>query len=144
MDVKRLICLMLAALMCGMPTLAAPQLTDELRQAAGTALSYLASGEYERLVTLLPFSGIAPGAAEWERFARNYESIEQTGRDAVAYWKNGSWVIAVPTKDPKADDAEALMLLSEDGKSFTGYRYATWTQVAREFADSDGVALETP
>ena len=46
-----------------------PQISDDLFSCAKKAVVYLSSGEYERLVTLLPFSGDAPSASEWQNFA---------------------------------------------------------------------------
>ena len=136
---RRLCAALIALLLSQLCALAAPELSGKLVKAAESAVDYLASGEYERLVTLLPFSGIAPGAAEWERFARNYDRQPQGHpAGALAYWKGGSWIIAVPVQDP-SDDAEALMLISDDGSTFTGYRYATWNQVEKECARCDEV-----
>ena len=109
----------------------APQFSSALFDSGKAAMGFLASGEYERLVTLLPFSDIAPGASEWERFARNYDLDGAPKHPkAVAYVKGGAWVIAVGMQD--GDDPEALMLISEDGSTLTGYRYAEWSQVEQE------------
>lgn len=142
---KKKLCFMLAALtlLMSLSAFAAPELSDSLLKTARSAAGYLGSGEYERLVTLLPFSGIAPGAAEWERFARNYDAlskVEPTG--AVAFWKGEGWIIAVPMANDIDEDTEALILLSEDGKTFVGYRYATWEQVEKECARCDRVVKE--
>lgn len=141
-NMKRKLCIALAALtlMLTLTGWAAPELSPKLLKTAQSAAGYLASGEYERLVTLLPFSGIAPGAAEWERFARNYDTLAWVEpKGAVACWKGESWIIAVPMAREIDEDTEALMLLSEDGKTFTGYRYATWGQVEKECARCDTV-----
>ena len=137
---KRKLCIALAALTLAWSVagMAAPELSKALLKTAQSAAGYLASGEYERLVTLLPFSGIAPGAAEWARFARNYGTLTHVEPEgAVAYWKGESWIIAVPMASEIDENTEALMLLSEDGKTLTGYRYATWDQVEREYARCD-------
>ena len=139
---KKLLCLVLIILLVGTAALAAgaPHLNENLVQAAKQAVGYLASGEYERLVTLLPFSGPAPGAAEWEGFARNFGNRSNIQRDyAVAYWTGSSWRIAVPLQVPSSGGVEALVLVSEDGSAFTGYRYATWGQVESEYASSEHV-----
>jgi len=139
---KRLITLMLALLLIGSCALAAgaPQLSGGLYSAAKQAVGYLASGEYERLVTLLPFSGTAPSASEWESFARNYRDTSNIQRDyAVAYWTGSAWRIAVPLQVPSSGGVEVLMLISEDGSTLTGYRYATWSQVEGEYGSSDHI-----
>ena len=128
---RRKLCVALALALCMGSALAAPELSGKLMKAAKSAAGYLAAGEYERLVTLLPFSDIAPGASEWERFARNYDLDGAPKHPkAVAYVKGGAWVIAVGMQD--GYDPEALMLISEDGSTLTGYRYAEWSQVEQE------------
>lgn len=128
---KKTICVLLALLLIGTIALAdAPRLSDDLFSAAKQAVGYLASGEYERLVTLLPFSGVAPGAAEWESFAENYSTLSGAQNDyAVAFWTGDIWVVAVPVQAPVDGSVEALALSSEDGSTFNGYRYATWQQI---------------
>lgn len=137
---KRILCAALVLLLIGASALAAPQLSGGLFSSAKQAVAYLASGEYERLVTLLPFSGISPSAAEWESFARNYSALGYAQQEyAVAYWKGGSWRIAVPLRTPDSSSVEVLVLLSEDGSTFSGYRYARWSQIESEYASSDHV-----
>ena len=71
-----------------------PQISDDLFSCAKKAVVYLSSGEYERLVTLLPFSGDAPSASEWQNFAEgNFSTL---GGDvqtdySVAYWTAARW-----------------------------------------------------
>ena len=105
---------------------------------AKKAVAYLSSGAYERLVTDLPYSGTAPSAAEWERFAGSFSSLSgaQT-RYAVAYWNGGSWCVAVPLRAPDSDGVETLVLTSGDGSSFNGYRCVAWGRVRAECAKSD-------
>lgn len=113
-----------------------PQISPELFNAAKQALVYLASGEYERLITLLPFSGVAPSAAEWQGFAEgNFTTLNggvQT-EYAVAYWNGSVWKLAVPVTNPDSDTVETLVLSSSDGSAFSGYGYATWAEVKGEY-----------
>ena len=139
---KKMLCLALALLIVGSCALAAgvPQLSGGLMSAAKQAAVCLASGEYERMVTLLPFSGVAPSATEWESFSRNYAHLGSAQRDyAVAYWKSGGWRIAVPIQEPSGGGVEVLLLHSEDGSSFDGYKYATWSEVEKAYQASDHV-----
>ena len=138
---KKTLCVMLALLLIGSTALAdAPQLNSALFSAAKQAVAYLASGEYERLVTLLPFSGVAPGAAEWERFAGIYSNLSDIQSDyAVAYWSGGVWVVAVPLQVPDSGSVEVLALSSEDGSTFNGYHYCTWSQVESAYSQSSHV-----
>ena len=139
--VKRMICLALILLLVGATAFAAaPQLSDTLFQYAKQAVVYLSSGEYERLVTLLPFSDVAPSASEWERFAGNFASLSGAQYDyAVGYWTGTGWNIAVPLQAPEAGSVETLVLNSDDGSTFCGYRYATWSQVEAEYTVSEHV-----
>lgn len=113
-----------------------PQISENLFLCAKQALVYLSSGEYERLVTLLPFSGVAPSASEWQNFAEgNFLSLTEEVQTeyAVAYWNGLSWTLAVPVVNPDIDSAETLVLSSADGITFSGYRYATWAEVKGEY-----------
>ena len=137
---KRLCALiLLLALVSAAHAMAASQLSGGLFSAAKQALQCLAAGEYDRVSSLLPFSGEAPDADEWARFARNFSQLGSVQRDyAVAYW-SGGWRVAVPVRPPADGGVEALMLLSDDGKTFSGYKYVTWSKVEREYAASDKV-----
>jgi len=138
---KKLLCLTLVILLIDTTALAgAPKLSDSLFGSAKKAVGYLASGEYERLVTLLPFSDVAPSASEWERFADNYSNRSHIQSDyAVAFWTGSIWVVAVPLQVPDSGSVEVLALSSEDGDSFNGYRYATWSQIEKAYSGSDRV-----
>ena len=138
---KKLICFTLILLLIGSTALAgAPKLSGSLFSSAKKAVGYLASGEYERLVTLLPFSGVSPSASDWESFADNYSDFSHIQSDyAVAFWNGSVWVVAVPLQVPDSGSVEVLALSSEDGKSFDGYRYATWSQIEKACAKSDHV-----
>ena len=138
---KKLLCVLVALLLIGTTALAgAPTLSDSLFGSAKKAVGYLASGEYERLVTLLPFSDVSPSASEWERFADNFEDMSHIQSDyAVAFWTGSIWVVAVPLQVPDSGSVEVLALSSEDGSTFNGYRYATWKQVEKALGDSSRV-----
>lgn len=119
-----------------------PQLSGDLYNCAKQATVYLASGEYERLVTLLPFSDVAPSASEWQNFAEgNFTSLagEVQTDYAVAYWMGETWNLAIPTLEPNDPSVEALVLSSTDGTSFSGYRYAVWSQIEEEYLSSSYV-----
>jgi len=138
---KRVLCVVIACLLIGTSALAgAPKLSDSLFGCAKQAVGYLASGEYERLVTLLPFSDIAPSASEWERFADNYSNLHSIQSEyAVAFWSGSVWVVAVPLQVPDHGSVEVLALSSEDGSTFNGYRYATWSQIENAYSKSSRV-----
>ena len=138
---KKVFCILLVLMLIGSTAFAVPQLSEGLFNSAKQAMVVLASGEYERLVTLLPFSGVAPSAAEWERFAGNFSNLSNVQTDyAVAYWSGSYWNVAVPAQVPDSADVEALVLGSEDGVSFiVGYRYATWGRIESEYSASEYV-----
>lgn len=137
---KKLMCLVLVLLLAGSAALAAPKLSSSLFSSAKQAVGYLASGEYERLVTLLPFSGDAPSAAEWESFAGVYATLSDTqSKYAVAYWTGKTWVVAVPLHEPSDGSVEVLALSSEDGSVFNGYKYASWSKIESAYEKSDHV-----
>lgn len=120
----------------------APQISGKLFSSAKQALVYLSSGEYERLVTLLPFSDVSPSAAEWQSFAEGNFSTLHNGVQteyAVAYWNGSCWKVAVPVSAPNDGNVEAFVLTSADGKSFSGYRYSTWSNVRGEYESASYV-----
>lgn len=136
---KRILCIVLAltVMSIAIPAMAdVPQISNNLFSNAKQALVYLASGEYERLVTLLPFSDVSPSASEWQNFAEGNFSTLADGVQtdyAVAYWTGSIWKLAVPVSVPNDGSVETLVLSSADGASFNGYRYADWSQVKSEY-----------
>lgn len=136
---KKMLLFVLALLMALTPALAAPQLSDSLFSVAKRAAEKLMTGDYDDLAGL-PFSGDAPSADEWASFAGNYHSSGHAQQKyAVGYWTGDSWRIAVPIETPDSPDVEVLLLSSDDGCTFSGYRYADWGRVVREYAGSDHV-----
>lgn len=142
---KRRISAILIALMlcCAVAAQAeVPQISGDLFACAKQAVVYLSSGEYERLVTLLPFSDVAPSATEWQSFAEgNFLTLggEVQTEYSVAYWTGSSWTLAVPVYAPDGNAIETLVLTSDDGLSFSGYRYCDWLTVQTEYEMSDYV-----
>lgn len=143
---KRQISMILAILLlCTAVTAYAdvPQISGELFSSAKQALLYLASGEYERLVTLLSFSDVAPSASEWQKFAEGNFSTLGNGVQtdyAVAYWNGSCWKVAVPVAVPDQGNVESIVLTSSDGRTFSGYRYCDWNSVQGEY---EGAAYVT-
>lgn len=136
---KRILCIVLVLMVMSAAVSAmadVPQISSGLFANAKQALVYLASGEYERLVTLLPFSDVSPSASEWQSFAEGNFSTLADGVQtdyAVAYWTGSVWKLAVPVSVPSDGSVETLVLSSADGTSFNGYRYADWSQVKSEY-----------
>ena len=143
---KRIICCMLVAAMLGCAVIAhaaAPSLSENMFKYAKASLTALADGAYEKLVANLPFSGMSPSAKEWQSLAeRGFSglagSTPQT-RYAVAYFSGNVWKIAVPVSEPSHGNVETLVLISEDGSTFTGYSCALWSSVTLEYQAADYV-----
>lgn len=117
--------------------------SEKLFAYAKGALYCLAVGDYDQLVTALPFSDMSPSTDEWQNFAQGSfttlaGSMPQQ-KYAVAYWQSGSWKVAVPVSEPSNDMVEALILISEDGRSFSGYGCALWGQVRSEYQAAEYV-----
>jgi len=137
---KKLLMILLAVMLAALPAHAAPQLSDRLFSVAKRAAECLMAGDFDRLAEDMPFSGEAPGAEEWASFAGNYSGAGHAQQKyAVGYWTGGGWRIAVPIETPDSPDVEVLLLNSDDGATFSGYRYAEWGQVEREYEASDHV-----
>lgn len=119
-----------------------PDISDSLFSAAKQALSLLSYGEYESVCDVLPFADVAPSAEEWANFAGNFSTLDSgtVQREiSVAYWQNSSWSLAVPVSEPNKDSVETLILRSDDGQTFFGYKYATWGEARSGYESSDYV-----
>jgi len=141
---KKLLSILLTAVM--LLTAASAQVSapsENLFARAKAALQLLSIGDYDQLVTSLPFSDISPSADEWQSFAQGSfttlaGSIPQQ-QYAVAYWQGDCWKVAVPVSEPADDFVETLILISEDGRSFSGYGCAFWGQVRMEYQAAEYV-----
>lgn len=145
--IKRAFCLILCIallLICSSSAFAqAPSLSSSLFKCAKSALVSLADGDYQKVVTSLPFSGVSPSADEWRSLAEDgfstlSGSSPQT-KYAVAYRMGSVWKIAVPVSKPNSGSVETLVLVSEDGQIFTGYACSSWKKISAEFENSDYV-----
>lgn len=140
---KLLICTLIAALLtvCAATALAeVPSLSESLFKYAKGALTSLASGAYDKVVTSLPFSDVSPSADEWRNFAQgSFSSLSGASpqtKYAVAYWVGSVWKVAVPVSEPSSGSVETLVLISEDGSTFTGYGCSSWSSVSSEYQGS--------
>lgn len=118
-------------------------LDDDMFAYTKNALAALAAGAYDKMVTALPFADLSPSADEWQNIAEDsftdLPGSKPQSKYAVAYWKSSCWKIAVPVSKPGSDDVEALVLISQDGSSFTGYGVAHWGQIVKEYQSSEYV-----
>lgn len=143
---KVLLCVLIASLILASVICAhaeVPSLSEKLFSYAKGALTNLASGDYDKVVTKLPFSDVSPSADEWRSFTEgsfsNLSGSSPQTKYAVAYWTGRMWEIAVPISEPSSDGVETLVLLSEDGSSFCGYSCSSWGSVCSEYESSSHV-----
>lgn len=145
---KRLISFIVltALLLCcaGSALAEVPSLSENLFKYAKSALTALAAGDYEKVVTGLPFSDVSPSASEWRNLAEgSFSTLSGSNpqtKYAVAYWAGNVWKIAVPVSAPNSGSIETLVLVSEDGKTFTGYGCTSWKKVSGEYQSSSYVS----
>lgn len=145
---NRLIRLLTAVLLFSLCTArAVPGFDTDLFLSASEALYDLSVGDYDGVVTCLPFSDLPPDIDEWRSFSR--ESL-RTLKDSrvqtdfqVAYWYASHWRVAVPLHSPAEDDTEVFVLISEDGEVFSGYACARWGDIQKDIGFSDHVIRST-
>ncbi|MBQ8506972.1 MAG: hypothetical protein IJ466_06045 [Clostridia bacterium] len=143
---KRILsCVLIAAMLicCAAAYAEVPKLSENMFKYAKNTLACLATGAYDKIVTSVPFSDLSPSADEWASFAEgSFESLRGAApqkKYAVAYWTGRCWEIAVPVSAPESGDVEALILATEDGRSFSGYGYAEWEDIREDYQDADYV-----
>jgi len=143
---KIISCILLAVLLfaCTAAHAEVPSLSESLFKYAKTAITALAAGDYEKVVTGLPFSDVSPSAGEWRSLAEgSFSSLSGASpqtKYAVAYYTGSIWKVAVPVSKPDSGSVETLVLLSEDGKTFTGYGCTSWKKVEGEYQSSSYVS----
>lgn len=125
---------------------AVASLSGHIFDYAKAALLCLAGGDFDKLVTKLPYSGVSPSATEWQGFAVNsFSSLigsDPQTKYAVGYWTGSIWKIAVPLSTPDSDGVEVFVLTSDDGQTFTGYGKATWGKIRSEYQNAAYVAWD--
>lgn len=141
---KKMLAVLLAVLLVSACAYAdtVPGISNSLFSDAKEALSLLSYGEFAEVSELLQFAGSAPTESEWENFAKNFSTLNggTVQRDvSVAYWTGGAWCLAVPVSEPSSDSVEALVLTTDDGTSFSGYKYSNWGSVRSGYEGSDYV-----
>ena len=137
---KKICCIILALAMIFCLAAAhaqVPKLGERMFKLAKNSLACLASGDYDKIVTSVPFSGVSPSADEWRNLAEAGFTSLGNGKPqetyAVAFWTGDFWKIAVPVQAPSNAGVEALVLVSEDGSTFTGYGCSTWGRIEKEY-----------
>lgn len=140
---KKILCFMLAAILLlgiGCAQAEVPSLSENLFKYAKGTLVCLSSGAYDKIVTSVPFSDVSPSADEWAAFARgSFDGTNPQTKYAVAYWTGNFWKVAVPVSEPSSGDVDALVLVSADGSTITGYSCNNWKTISQEYQNSEYV-----
>ena len=145
---KKCCALVLCLLLAAMPLALAENIpSDQYFTRGKDALGLLAQGKTQEALDKLAFSYVQPDDSD-ERFLQFVKDYlpglnEQTvQRDvAVCYWEalSGQWLLAIPISEPKSDDVMALVLMSADFETFTGYAALSWAEVNEGTAASEYV-----
>ncbi len=118
--------------------------SDQFFTRAKDALELLAKGKEKDALEKLAFAYALPEDSDEQflKFVKEYlpELDKKTVQRevAVCYWEDVSrlWLTAIPISEPKDDDVMALVLMSEDFETFTGYAALSWAEVNEGTANS--------
>ncbi len=121
--------------------------SDQYFLRAKDALVLLAQGQNQQALEKLAFAYALPEANDeaFLKFVKDYLpalSEETVQRDvAVCYWEalSNQYLLAIPISEPKSDDVMALVLMSPDFETFTGYAALSWAEVSEGTATSEYV-----
>ena len=121
--------------------------SDQFFTRAKDALELLAQGKEKDALDKLAFVYALPDDSDEKflRFVKDYlpkldkKTVQR--EVSVCYWEAVSerWLMAVPISEPKDDDVMALVLMSEDFETFTGYAALSWAEVNEGTANSEWV-----
>ena len=136
-----LLILALALSVCPALADSAPQ--DQCFMRAKDALYALAQGDNALALDKLAFSYASPDDSDDQflQFVKDYLPLLSADtvqtEVAVCYYESvsGQWLLAIPISEPVSDDVMALVLMSGDLSTFSGYAALSWAEV------NDGVAL---
>ena len=145
---KRICALALCLMLAAAPLALAENIPSEqyfLR--AKDALTLLAGGKAQEALGKLAFAYAQPEASDeaFLQFVKDYLPLlseETVQRDvAVCYWEalSSQYLLAIPISEPKSDDVMALVLMSPDFETFTGYAALSWAEVSEGTAASEYV-----
>lgn len=115
-----------------------PSIDEGMFGDAKQALAYFDAGDFDSAAALVECAD----AQELQNFVEgNFQAIGAgvQSKVSVAYWTGSVWELAVPVAEPDEENVEVLILLTSDGKSFSGYSYATWGDVKAEYETCDYV-----
>ena len=145
---RKLCALVLCVLIAAAPlALAEPVPSDQFFIRAKDALGLLAQDKTKEALEKLAFEYAVKDDSD-EKFLQFVEDYlpdldEKTvQRDvAVCYWEalSSQYLLAIPISEPKSDDVMALVLMSPDFETFTGYAALSWAEVNEGTANSEYV-----
>ena len=135
--------LILALVLLACPALADSAPQDQYFKRAKDALYALAQGDTAQALEKLAFSYALPDDSDdkFLQFVKDYLPLLSADtvqtQVAVCYYESVSaqWLMAIPISEPASDDVMALVLMSSDLSTFSGYAALSWAEV------NDGVAL---
>ena len=121
--------------------------SDQFFFRAKDALALLAQGKNQEALEKLAFAYALPDDSDEKflQFVKDYLPAlnEQTVQRevAVCYWEalSNQYLLAIPISEPTGDDVMALVLMSADFETFTGYAALSWAEVSEGTATSEYV-----
>lgn len=143
--VKRAMALALCLCLLAGAALAESAPQDQYFIRAKEALYALAQGDSALALEKLDFSYASAEQSDeaFLQFVQDYLPLLSADtvqtEVAVCYYESVSaqWLLAIPISEPTSDDVMALVLMSSDLNTFTGYAALSWAEV------DDGTALSS-
>lgn len=146
---RRWVAALLLLALCALPGAAlAKELDKKLFSGAKEAVSLISYGEYKKALKKLGLPSTASDVEAFAAFAEEHLGSASYGDVqtdvSVGYQLGKTLKLAVPITAPDGWNVEALVLLSKDGHSFTGYKAMSWGDVLTELEDSDSAIWNKP
>lgn len=141
---RRWIAICMVVLLVALPiTAQAAEISSKLFAPAKEALSLISYGEHKKALKKLGLGTGSSAVKALKKFAQEelseLEWITPQTDVAVGYQSGKNYKLAVPLESPSDGSVTALVLLSEDGKAFSGYSAMSWSDVKAGVADSSSV-----
>lgn len=141
---RRLTAVLLVLLLVAIPTTAlAKEFNSKLFASAKEAVSLISYGENKKALKKLGLKAESKSVVALTEFVdENLSEISYITPQtdvAVCYQIEKGYKLAVPLEAPDSAYVNALVLLSKDGQSFSGYRAMSWGEVEDEIAQSESV-----
>ena len=134
---KIIAAVLIVALVC-VSGMALAEIDMELFDRAKAALSYISYGEYAYALEEMGLSSNKNAVQKLKALVKKSLSTALYGEVqveiAVCYQTDKGYKLCVPVENPGVGGVEALVMLSKDGESFSGYRAEAWTDCVAEAA----------